>query len=129
MTLLLECSKRRIRCTPVHHRQAGVHQCTIGKQVYISALWAIRCTPVHYGQVGVSCSFCALERGLTNGCGHSSIYCIQQSILKIKMTCAYSDNFFNLTFYLDLLLVAGLHPAKDETSLFYYLLEVYLKNC
>ena len=42
-----------IRCTPVHHRQSGVHQCTIGNQVYTSAPWAIRCTPVHYGQSGV----------------------------------------------------------------------------
>ena len=33
------------------------------------------------------------------------------------MNCAYSDNFLNLTFYLDLLLVAGSHPSKDETSL------------
>ena len=32
------------------------------------------------------------------------------------MTCVYSDNFLNLTLYLDLLLVAGSHPAKDETS-------------
>ena len=29
------------------------------------------------------CSLCASEQGLTNGCGHSSTYCIQQSILII----------------------------------------------
>ena len=37
------------------------------------------------------------------------------------MTCVYSDNFLNLTLYLDLLLVAGSHPAKDETSLLLYI--------
>ena len=30
---------------------AGVHQCTMGKQVYTRAVWVVRCTPVHYGQV------------------------------------------------------------------------------
>ena len=42
-----------IRCTPVHYGQSGVHQCTMGKQVYTGALWAIRCTPVRCGQSGV----------------------------------------------------------------------------
>ena len=41
-----------IRCTLVHYGQSGVHQCTIGNQVYNNAPWAIRCTPVHYGQSG-----------------------------------------------------------------------------
>ena len=42
-----------IRCTPVHYGQSGVHQCTMGNQVYTSAPWASRCTPVHYGQSSV----------------------------------------------------------------------------
>ena len=41
-----------IRCTLVHYGQSGVHHCTIGNQVYNNAPWAIRCTPVHYGQSG-----------------------------------------------------------------------------
>ena len=88
-------------------------QCTMGKQVYTSALWASRCTTVHickflngdekFNVMFLTwwCSLCASERGLTNGYGHSSIYCIQQSNWKIKMTCVYSDNFFNITLYLD----------------------------
>ena len=79
-------------------------QCTMGKQVYTSALWASRCTTVHickflngdekFNVMFLTwwCSLCASERGLTNGYGHSSIYCIQQSNWKIKMTCVYSDN-------------------------------------
>ena len=107
-----------IMCTPVHFGQAGVHQCTIGKQVihsYLaySALWASRCTTVHISKflngdekfnvmfLTWWCSLCASERGLTNGYGHSSIYCIQQSNWKIKMSCVYSDNLFNITLYLD----------------------------
>ena len=39
-------------------------------------------------------SLSASQRGLTNGCGHLSIYCIQQSIWKITMTYVYSYNFF-----------------------------------
>ena len=98
------------RCTPVHYGKSGVNQCTMGNQVY----------SVHPKQAGVHqctignqvytiwfndsrfnvmfltwwCSLFSSERGLTNGCGHSSIYCIQQSIWKIRMTCVYSDNFF-----------------------------------
>ena len=37
----------------MHYGQPGVHQCTIGIQVYTSALWAFRCTPLHYGLSGV----------------------------------------------------------------------------
>ncbi len=33
---------------------------------------------------------------------------------------------FNLTLYLDLLLVAGSHPAKDETSLFNLYFQIVL---
>ena len=29
-----------------------ISQCTVGNQLYTSALWAIRCTPVHYGRAG-----------------------------------------------------------------------------
>ena len=36
----------------------------------------------------------ASERGLTNGPGHSSINCIQQSIWNITVTDVYSHNFF-----------------------------------
>ena len=34
----------------VHYGQSGVQKCTMGNQVYTSALWAISFTPVHYGQ-------------------------------------------------------------------------------
>ena len=73
------------------------------------------------------CSLCASEWGLTNGCGHSSIYCIQQWIWKIKMICVYSDNFLNLTLDLDLLLAAGSHPFKDKISLLIIILLVNRK--
>ena len=90
-----------IRCKPMHYGKSGVHQCTMENQVYTSALWVIRCTPVHYGKLGVHQSR-ASERGLTNGYGHSSIYCIQQSTWKIKMrlVCILII-FFNITLYLD----------------------------
>ena len=44
------------------------------------------------------------------------------------MTCVYSDNFFNLTLYLDLLLVAGSHPAKDETSLLIVFIKAFFRK-
>ena len=69
------------------------------------------------------CSLCASEWGLTNGCGHSSIDCNQQSIWHITVTYMYSHNFLNVTLYLDLLLVAGSHPFKDKISLLLLLLD------
>ena len=38
------------------------------------------------------------------------------------LTCANSNNFLNLTLYLELLLVAGSHPFKDKISLYYIIL-------
>ena len=70
-------------------------------------------------------SLSASERGLTNGFGHSSIYCIQQSIWNISLTFVYSHNFLNAALYLDLLLVAGSHPFKDNISLLQSLFILY----
>ena len=47
---------------------------------------------------------------------HLSI-AFQQSIWNNTWTCYYYHNFLNETIFLDLLVVAGSHPAKDETSL------------
>ena len=124
-----------IRCSPVHYGQAGVHQCKMGKQMihsYLaySALWASRCTTVHIckylnGKFNVMfltwwCSLCASERGLTNGYGHSSIYCNQQSNWKIKMSCVYSDNLFNITLYLDFCWSRGRIRPRMKHPCYYY---------
>ena len=53
ITLLSNSLYRVIALSAVHYGQSGIHQCTMGNQVYTSALWVIRCTPVHYGKSSV----------------------------------------------------------------------------
>ena len=74
------------------------------------------------------CSLCALERGLTNGYGHSSIYCNQQSNWKIKMSCVYSDNLFNITLYLDFCWSRGrIRPRMKHPCLYLIFLSYFTK--
>ncbi len=103
-----------IRCTPVHYGQPGIHQCTLGNQMYSSALWAIRCTPDKKFNVMLFTwwwSPCASERGLTNGFGHSSTYCISA----INWKC-------NAKMYLNFI-VSGVASSQGWNILVLYLIQ------